>query len=72
MMRDDIDRVQGFAAEHSLDVRPHVKSHKYMEIGRYQVKAETDGITAGHVGETEVFAEAGFSGIFIAYPIRPR
>ncbi|MET7686953.1 hypothetical protein ABZT06_02980 [Streptomyces sp. NPDC005483] len=71
VMRDGIDRIQGFAAEHSLDVRPHVKTHKCVEIGRRQVKAETNGITVGNVGEAEVFAEAGFDGIFIAHPIRP-
>lgn len=71
VMRDDIDRIQAFAAEHSLDVRPHVKTHKCVEIGRRQVKAETDVITAGNVGEAEVFAEAGFDGIFLACPIRP-
>ncbi|MDG5809369.1 hypothetical protein P9869_43560 [Streptomyces ossamyceticus] len=49
VMRNDIDRIQGFAAEHSLDVRPHVKTHKCVEIGRRQVKAETNGITAGNV-----------------------
>ncbi|MFF0087180.1 hypothetical protein ACFYR1_47165 [Streptomyces canus] len=71
VMRDGIDRIQGFAAEHGLDVRPHVKTHKCVETGRRQVKAETNGITAGNVGEAEVFAEAGFDGIFIAHPIRP-
>lgn len=71
VMQDNIDRMQGFAARHNLDVRPHVKTHKCVEIGRRQVKAGAVGITAGNVGEAEIFAAAGFDDIFIAYPIWP-
>lgn len=71
VMQGNIDRMQGFAAQQNLDVRPHVKTHKCVEIGRRQVKAGAVGITAGNVGEAEVFAAAGFDDIFIAYPIWP-
>lgn len=71
VMQDNIDRMQGFAAQHNLDVRPHVKTHKCVEIGRRQVMAGAVGVTAGNVGEAEVFAAAGFDDIFIAYPIWP-
>ena len=69
VMQDNIDRMQAFATRNGLDVRPHVKTHKCVEIGRRQVKAGAVGITAGNVGEAEVFAGAGFDDIFIAYPI---
>jgi D-serine deaminase-like pyridoxal phosphate-dependent protein len=71
VMQDNIDRMQRFAEQHGLDVRPHVKTHKCLEIGRRQVKAGAVGITAGNVGEAEVFAAAGFGDIFLAYPIWP-
>jgi D-serine deaminase-like pyridoxal phosphate-dependent protein len=71
VMQGNIDRMQGFAAQHNLDVRPHVKTHKCVEIGRRQIEAGAVGITAGNVGEAEVFAAAGFDDIFIAYPIWP-
>jgi D-serine deaminase-like pyridoxal phosphate-dependent protein len=71
IMQGNIDRMQGFAAQHNLDVRPHVKTHKCVEIGRRQVEAGAVGITAGNVGEAEVFAAAGFDNIFLAYPIWP-
>ncbi|BCW10562.1 hypothetical protein NtRootA4_16230 [Arthrobacter sp. NtRootA4] len=71
VMQDNIDRMQAFATHRNLDVRPHVKTHKCLEIGRRQVKAGAVGITAGNVGEAEVFAAAGFDDIFIAYPIWP-
>ena len=71
VMQRNIDRMQGFAAEHNLDLRPHVKTHKCVEVGRRQVDAGAVGITAGNVGEAEVFAEAGFEDIFLAYPVWP-
>lgn len=69
VMQENIDRMQAFADAQHLEVRPHVKTHKCVEIGRRQVKAGAVGITAGNVGEAEVFAAAGFGNIFIAYPI---
>ncbi len=69
VMQENIDRMQAFADAQHLVVRPHVKTHKCVEIGRRQVKAGAVGITAGNVGEAEVFAAAGFGDIFIAYPI---
>jgi D-serine deaminase-like pyridoxal phosphate-dependent protein len=71
VMQRNIDRMQGFAVEHSLSLRPHVKTHKCIEVGRRQVEAGAVGITAGNVGEAEVFAQAGFEDIFLAYPVWP-
>ena len=71
VMQRNIDRMQGFAAEHNLELRPHVKTHKCVEIGRRQVDAGAVGVTAGTVGEAEVFAAAGFEDMFLAYPVWP-
>jgi D-serine deaminase-like pyridoxal phosphate-dependent protein len=71
VMQRNIDRMQAFAAEHNLNMRPHVKTHKCVEVGRRQVDAGAVGITAGNVGEAEVFAAAGFDDIFLAYPVWP-
>ena len=71
VMQENIDRMQSFAAEHDLDLRPHVKTHKCVEIGRRQLQSGAVGITAGNVGEAEVFAAAGFDDIFLAYPVWP-
>lgn len=69
VMQRNIDAMQAFAAANRLDLRPHVKTHKCVEIGRLQVEAGAVGITAGNIGEVEVFAEAGFADIFLAYPV---
>jgi D-serine deaminase-like pyridoxal phosphate-dependent protein len=49
-------------------LRPHAKTHKVVEIARMQIAAGAAGISLAKVGEAEVFAEAGFDDIFLAYP----
>lgn len=69
VMEENILRMQDFANSHEKLLRPHVKTHKSIEIGRRQLAAGACGITVGTLGELEVFAEAGFDDIFLAYPL---
>jgi D-serine deaminase-like pyridoxal phosphate-dependent protein len=68
-LQSNVARMQAFADARGLDLRPHVKTHKCIEVGRLQADAGASGITAGTVREAEVFAAAGFTDIFLAYPI---
>jgi D-serine deaminase-like pyridoxal phosphate-dependent protein len=68
-LQANVSRMQEFADARGLDLRPHVKTHKCIEIGRLQTDAGACGVTAGTVREVEVFAGAGFTDIFLAYPI---
>lgn len=52
-----------------IAVRPHVKTHKCVEIARRQLDAGAVGITVATVGEAEVFADAGCDDVFLAYPV---
>lgn len=52
-----------------LALRPHAKTHKCLEIARQQVALGAVGLTVATVAEAEVFADAGFTDLFIAYPI---
>jgi D-serine deaminase-like pyridoxal phosphate-dependent protein len=65
----NISRVAHFAAQRGLALRPHVKTHKSIEIARRQRQAGAVGITVATVSEAQVFASAGFDDIFIAYPV---
>ncbi|SIR79862.1 alanine racemase [Williamsia sterculiae] len=57
-------------ADHlGLDLRPHAKTHKSIDIARRQVAAGAVGLTVATIGEAEVFAAAGFDDLFIAYPL---
>jgi D-serine deaminase-like pyridoxal phosphate-dependent protein len=65
----NIARVAEFAARAGLKLRPHVKTHKSLEIARRQRAAGATGITVATLSEALVFARAGFTDIFIAYPL---
>ena len=65
----NIERMQAHATASGVALRPHVKTHKSVEIGRRQIQAGAAGITAGTLGEVEVFAAAGFDDIFFAYTL---
>ena len=52
-----------------VTLRPHAKTHKSVELGRGQLAMGARGLTVGNLGEAEVFAAAGFTDLFIAYPI---
>lgn len=65
----NIKRMQDSLSNSGVSLRPHVKSHKSVNLARRQLEAGADGITVSSVGEAEVFAEAGFDDIFVAYTI---
>ncbi len=51
--------------------RPHVKTHKAIEIGRMQHGGGVGPITVSTMAEAEFFADAGFRDITYAVPIAP-
>jgi len=65
----NLDRMARLARAADLQLRPHTKTHKTIEIARMQVARGAAGITVAKIGEAEVMAEAGIEDIFIAYPI---
>jgi len=75
----DIERVQKNAAKMLARVeglgarlRPHVKTHKCVEVARLQTKDHsTGGITVSTLAEARVFAAHGFTDITYAVPIEP-
>ena len=69
VLRDNIARMAQRGRDAGFALRPHVKTHKCVEIGRLQLEAGATGITVATVGESEVFADAGVDDIFIAYPL---
>ena len=70
-MEAAIARMAGAMAERGVDLRPHAKTHKSIEVGRRQLAAGASGLTVGTIGEAEIFADAGLDDLFIAYPLVP-
>lgn len=59
------------AGDLGVHLRPHVKTHKCVEIGRMQLAAGAHGITVATLYEAEVFATAGFRDLTWAFPVIP-
>ena len=55
----------------AVGFRPHVKTHKAVEIGRVQHGGGIGPITVSTLAEAEFFADGGFRDITYAFPIAP-
>ena len=60
-------RVKQFGA----DLRPHIKTHKCIEVGRIQTAGHSGAVTVSTLAEARAFAANGFSKITYAIPIEP-
>jgi D-serine deaminase-like pyridoxal phosphate-dependent protein len=64
-------RMRTRALSSGVAFRPHVKTHKTIEIGRMQHGGATGPITVSTMAEAGFFANAGFRDITYAVPIAP-
>ncbi len=74
----DLDRAERNLAEMAerargwgVGLRPHVKTHKCVELGRLQRAAGAVGITVSTLDEARAFADAGFDDLTWAFPVIP-
>src|SRR6476661_3469267 len=72
----DLDRLernlrswQDAVAAHGVRFRPHIKTHKTLEVARMQLAAGAAGITTAKVSEAELYVDAGFDDVVVAYPV---
>lgn len=68
-LQKNIQEMAQFASDHSLQLRPHIKAHKTVEIALRQIEAGAAGITVSKLGEAEVMFAAGINDILLAYPL---
>ena len=68
-LESNITKLQRYLDEHSIDNRPHIKTHKIPEIAHMQIKAGAVGITCQKLSEAEVMAQAGIRDILVTYNI---
>jgi D-serine deaminase-like pyridoxal phosphate-dependent protein len=52
-------------------LRPHIKTHKCIELGKRQLAHGAAGITVATLFEAEAFARAGFTDLTWAFPLDP-
>jgi D-serine deaminase-like pyridoxal phosphate-dependent protein len=63
----NLARWQAHCDEVGLASRPHVKTHKCVEIARRQLELGAVGLTCQTLDEAEVMADAGFDDLLIPY-----
>lgn len=66
----NIARMAQFARDRGLGLRPHVKTHKSVEIARLQRNAGAMGFSCAKLGEAEVMADNGITdGLLLTSPV---
>jgi len=75
----DVERVRHNAAKMSsrmkafeTNLRPHIKTHKCVEVARIQTEGHSGGITVSTLAEARAFLSNGFRDITYAVPIEHR
>ncbi len=66
IMMANIEKMQKYADEQGVALRPHTKTHKAPYLAKLQRDVGCKGITVAKIGEAEVMAENGLDDIFIA------
>lgn len=69
VMEHNLRKWQTYCDQHGITNRPHIKTHKVVELARRQMALGAAGITCQKLGEAEVMADAGLIDIFLPYNI---
>ncbi|MGH7566017.1 MAG: alanine racemase, partial [Gemmatimonadota bacterium] len=69
VLERNLSRMQARCDALGVALRPHVKTHKCVEIGRMQRDLGARGITVATLDEARAFADAGFDDITWAFPV---
>ncbi len=68
-VRKNSERISGIAKANGVRLRPHIKTHKCVEIARIQTAGHDGAITVSTLAEARAFAKHGFPDITYAVPI---
>lgn len=71
VVRRNCDAMREKAERSGVILRPHMKTHKTLEVGRMQVGPKGGPITVSTLAEAEFFAAGGFDDITYAVPVSP-
>lgn len=76
IMERNLDRMAQYCRAQGLGLRPHIKTHKTIEVARMQLERGALGLTVAKVGEAEAMIQAaggpGASELLVAYPVLGR
>ena len=61
--------MQAVCDAHHVELRPHVKTHKMVEVARQQIAAGAQGFTCAKLGEAEALLSSGMRSVFVAHSL---
>jgi D-serine deaminase-like pyridoxal phosphate-dependent protein len=70
-VRSNAQRISRIAEANDVALRPHIKTHKCVEIAQIQTAGQSGAITASTLAEARAFAKHGFHDITYAVPVEP-
>ena len=71
VMERNLKTMAGRANKLGVSLRPHIKTHKCLELGRRQLALGAQGITVSTLFEAQAFARGGFTDLTWAFPLDP-
>ncbi len=63
MFKTNVKHMADTAKANGINVRPHVKVHKSVDVAKYQIAAGAVGLTCATIAEAELFSGAGIKGV---------
>src|SRR5216117_26453 len=71
VMEQNLKSMAARAKKLGVSLRPHIKTHKCLELGRRQLAYGAQGITVSTLSEAQSFARGGFTDLTWAFPLDP-
>lgn len=71
-LRRNVERMQQLADAHGVQLRPHAKTHKSVEVATLQLRAGASGLTVAKPSEALKFLHCGLAelkSVLVAYPV---
>jgi D-serine deaminase-like pyridoxal phosphate-dependent protein len=65
----NVRAMQAVCDVHGVELRPHLKTHKMVEVARQQLAAGARGFTCAKLGEAEAMLPAGMRAMFVAHSL---
>jgi D-serine deaminase-like pyridoxal phosphate-dependent protein len=65
----NIARMQEVCTRHGVELWPHIKTHKMVEVARRQIQAGAAGLTCAKLSEAEAMIPSGARRMFVAHSL---
>lgn len=70
-VRKNAEKIIQIALKNNVRLRPHIKTHKCIEVARIQTAGQNGAVTVSTLAEAKAFAKHGFKDFTYAVPIEP-